>query len=78
LFSSPVSEDAEHIAVLRGFTRKRGIIVSEAADAIKVFAGNTGNPLSQPPVRDARVIAIDPGCRTGCKAALSEHGKPSR
>jgi uncharacterized protein len=35
-------------------------------DAIKVFAKNTENLLLTPPVRDARVIAIDPGYRTGC------------
>lgn len=46
------------------------------ADAIKVFARNTENLLSQRPVKGARVIAIDPGYRTGCKAAvLDEHGK---
>jgi uncharacterized protein len=45
-------------------------------DAIKVFAKNAENLLLTPPVRDARVIAIDPGCRTGCKAAvLDERGK---
>ncbi|MDR1471341.1 MAG: RNA-binding transcriptional accessory protein [Synergistaceae bacterium] len=45
-------------------------------DAIKVFAGNTENLLLTPPVRDARVIAIDPGYRTGCKVAvLDERGK---
>ena len=46
------------------------------ADAIKVFARNTENLLLQPPVRDARVLAIDPGYRTGCKVAvLDERGK---
>jgi uncharacterized protein len=46
------------------------------ADAIKVFARNTENLLLAPPVRDARVIAIDPGYRTGCKVAvLDERGK---
>jgi uncharacterized protein len=45
-------------------------------DAIKVFARNTENLLLTPPVRDARVIAIDPGYRTGCKVAvLDERGK---
>jgi uncharacterized protein len=45
-------------------------------DAIKVFAKNTVNLLLQPPVKDARVIAIDPGYRTGCKVAvLDEMGK---
>ena len=46
------------------------------ADAIKVFAKNTENLLLTPPVRGARVIAIDPGYRTGCKVAvLDERGK---
>jgi uncharacterized protein len=45
-------------------------------EAIKVFAKNTANLLLTPPVRDARVIAIDPGYRTGCKVAvLDERGK---
>jgi uncharacterized protein len=45
-------------------------------EAIKVFARNTENLLLAPPVRDARVIAIDPGYRTGCKVAvLDERGK---
>lgn len=45
-------------------------------DAIRVFAKNTENLLQQRPVRGARVIAIDPGYRTGCKVAvLDEYGK---
>lgn len=45
-------------------------------DAIKVFAKNTENLLQQRPVHNARVIAIDPGYRTGCKVAvLDEYGK---
>lgn len=45
-------------------------------DAIRVFAKNTENLLQQRPVRNARVIAIDPGYRTGCKVAvLDEFGK---
>lgn len=44
--------------------------------AIRVFAKNTENLLQQRPVRGARVIALDPGYRTGCKvAALDEYGK---
>jgi uncharacterized protein len=44
-------------------------------DAIKLFAKNTENLLMTPPVNGARVIAIDPGFRTGCKVAvLSETG----
>ena len=45
-------------------------------DAIKVFAKNTENLLQQRPVKDARIIAIDPGFRTCCKVAvLDEQGK---
>ncbi|MFR1640123.1 MAG: hypothetical protein ACLSVD_13750 [Eggerthellaceae bacterium] len=45
-------------------------------DAIRVFAKNTENLLQQRPVRGARVIALDPGYRTGCKVAvLDEYGK---
>ena len=44
-------------------------------DAIRVFARNTESLLSQRPVRGARVIALDPGYRTGCKVAvLDEYG----
>jgi uncharacterized protein len=55
----------------------RGELTERAqADAIKVFARNTESLLMTPPVKGARVIAIDPGFRTGCKvAALSETGK---
>lgn len=45
-------------------------------DAIAVFAKNTEALLSQRPVRGARIIALDPGYRTGCKmAVLDEFGK---
>ena len=58
--------------------RETRSVLSERAEAeaIKVFAKNTGNLLLQPPVKNARVIALDPGYRTGCKVAvLDEHGK---
>jgi uncharacterized protein len=46
------------------------------AEAVKVFAKNTESLLMAPPVKGMRVIAIDPGFRTGCKVAvLSETGK---
>ena len=45
-------------------------------DAIAVFAKNTEALLSQRSVRGARIIALDPGYRTGCKVAvLDEFGK---
>lgn len=40
------------------------------ADAVKVFAKNTENLLMVPPVKDKRIISIDPGYRTGCKVAV--------
>ena len=44
--------------------------------AVKVFAKNTENLLMVPPVKDKKVISIDPGYRTGCKvAALNGTGK---
>ena len=46
------------------------------AQAIKIFAVNLRHLLLQPPVRDYRVMGIDPGFRTGCKAAvIDETGK---
>ena len=44
--------------------------------AVEVFAQNLRNLLLQAPMGEKKVIAIDPGLRTGCKcAALDETGK---
>ena len=44
--------------------------------AVKVFAKNLRKLLLQPPLSGHRVIAIDPGFRSGCKVvALDEFGK---
>lgn len=52
------------------------LTVRAQTDAIKVFAKNLEGLLSARPVRGARVIALDPGYRTGCKVAvLDETGK---
>lgn len=46
------------------------------AEAVRVFAKNTENLLMAPPVRNKKVISIDPGYRTGCKvAALDGTGR---
>lgn len=46
------------------------------AEAVKIFAKNTEKLLMVPPVKGARIIAIDPGYRTGCKVAvINETGK---
>ena len=52
------------------------LTVRAQTDAIKVFAKNLESLLSARPARGARVIALDPGYRTGCKVAvLDETGK---
>ena len=52
------------------------LTVRAQTDAIKVFAKNLEGLLSARPVRGARIIALDPGYRTGCKVAvLDETGK---
>ncbi len=44
--------------------------------ALKVFQGNLRSLLMVPPVRGKRILAIDPGLRTGCKiACIDETGK---
>lgn len=44
--------------------------------AIKVFGANLKQLLLQPPVRNVKVLGIDPGYRTGCKlAVVDETGK---
>jgi protein Tex len=51
---------------------------TEAAQehAVAIFARNLRSLLLQPPLRTKRVLAIDPGFRTGCKvAAIDETGK---
>lgn len=55
----------------------RNVLTERAeTDAVKVFAKNTEKLLMAPPVKGKRVIAIDPGYRTGCKVAvLNETGK---
>ena len=55
----------------------RNLLTERAeAEAVKIFAKNTENLLMTPPVRGKKVIAIDPGYRTGCKVAvLDETGK---
>lgn len=46
------------------------------AEAIKVFASNLRELLLAPPLGQKRVIAIDPGIRTGCKVAcLDRQGR---
>ena len=49
----------------------RGNLTEKAsAAAIDVFGDNLRHLLMQPPVKGVTVLAIDPGIRTGCKAAV--------
>ena len=46
------------------------------AEAIKIFADNLRELLLAPPLGQKRVIAVDPGIRTGCKVTcLDQQGK---
>ena len=52
------------------------LTVRAQTEAIDVFAKNLEGLLSARPVRGARVLALDPGYRTGCKiAVIDETGK---
>ena len=52
------------------------LTVRAQTDAINVFAKNLEGLLSARPVRGARILALDPGYRTGCKVAvMDETGK---
>ncbi|MEG0830150.1 MAG: Tex family protein [Anaerovoracaceae bacterium] len=49
----------------------RGDLTQRAElEAVKVFAKNTEKLLMVPPVKNARIISVDPGYRTGCKVAV--------
>jgi uncharacterized protein len=70
-------EDALNRLLLPSLEREiRSELTDEAElHAVKVFAHNIRSLLMQPPLVGRRVLAIDPGFRTGCKlAALDEFG----
>ncbi len=71
-------EDAYKRLIAPSIEREIRNLLTERAEeeAIKVFAKNTKPLLLTPPVNNVRVLAIDPGYRTGCKiAVLDETGK---
>src|SRR5207247_7735789 len=73
----PTVEDALNRILLPNLDREvRRELTERAQDhAIIVFARNLQSLLLQPPLRGKRVLAIDPGFRTGCRlAALDEAG----
>jgi uncharacterized protein len=55
---------------------RRQLTASAEQQAIAAFSKNLRSLLLQPPLPNTRVLAIDPGFRTGCKLAmLDEQGK---
>jgi uncharacterized protein len=76
-FLKTVAEDALSRLLLPSLEREiRRELTDEAeAHAVNVFARNLRSLLLAPPLRGKRVLAVDPGFRTGCKvAALDEVG----
>jgi transcriptional accessory protein Tex/SPT6 len=76
-FLKTVGQDALTRLVLPSLEREVRRELTEEAEihAVKVFARNLRSLLLQPPLHQRRVLAVDPGFRTGCKlAALDEHG----
>jgi uncharacterized protein len=71
-FLKTVIEDALTRLLLPSLEREiRHELTEEAeAHAVAVFARNLRSLLLQPPLRNRRVLAIDPGFRTGCKVAV--------
>ncbi|WP_027400045.1 Tex family protein [Anaerovorax odorimutans] len=71
-------EDAYKRLMAPSVEREMRNLLTERAEkeAVKVFAKNTEKLLMVPPVKNAKIISIDPGYRTGCKVAvLNETGK---
>ncbi|MCJ7695760.1 MAG: RNA-binding transcriptional accessory protein [Anaerolineaceae bacterium] len=49
---------------------RRELTNTASSHAVSVFAQNLRSLLSQPPIPNAVILAIDPGFRTGCKIAV--------
>ena len=85
-----ISDDHPHQEFLRGCVRdaltrlllpsldrelRREMTEAAEKHAVEVFARNLRKLLLQPPVHHHRVLAVDPGYRSGCKlVALDEFG----
>ena len=67
-----VVEDAVDRLVVPSLEREiRRDLTDRAQDrAIHIFAQNLRSLLLQPPLRGKRILAVDPGLRTGCKVAV--------
>ena len=88
IITNPMAITAQHIesAIDDGYKRllfpsiereiRNNLTEVAEEDAIKVFSLNLQPLLMQPPMKGKSVMAIDPGFRTGCKAAVvDETGK---
>ncbi len=76
LFSKAI-EDSFHRLIYPSITREIRHDLTQKAEehALGVFAQNLRKVLLAPPVRQRRILGIDPGYRTGCKiAAIDEFG----
>jgi uncharacterized protein len=76
-FLRGVGRDALARLILPSLEREMRRELTDRAEthAVDVFARNLRKLLLQPPVRDGRVLALDPGFKSGCKlAALDEFG----
>jgi uncharacterized protein len=76
-FLRTVTADALGRLLLPSLEReiRKELTMRAEAHAVGVFARNLRSLLLAPPLRGRRVLAVDPGFRTGCKvAALDEHG----
>jgi uncharacterized protein len=76
-FLRTVTTDALARLLLPSLEReiRRELTNRAESHAVSVFARNLRSLLLAPPLRGRRVLAVDPGFRTGCKvAALDEHG----
>lgn len=77
-YYSAAVEDSYKRLIAPSIEREVRNMLTERAEeeAIKVFGKNTKNLLMVPPVKNVRIMALDPGFRTGCKlAVLDETGK---
>ncbi|MEW4531510.1 Tex family protein [Maioricimonas sp. JC845] len=71
-FLKKCADDATHRLLHASLEREVRRELTERAEdhAVSVFARNLRNLLLQPPLKGERVLAIDPGFRTGCKIVV--------
>ncbi|MCH9793595.1 MAG: helix-hairpin-helix domain-containing protein, partial [Planctomycetes bacterium] len=71
-FLTSVVTDALQRLILPSLDREIRRELTDKAEkhAVSVFAQNLKNLLLQPPLESERILAIDPGLRTGCKLAV--------